>query len=578
MTANAVLDESIVRVPLTQIVPSKDNRKNFDPAKLEELAASIKRDGVIVPIRLRPIKDGKFRIVYGERRYLASLIAFEGGTPEALTIPATVRDMTDEQEAEERIVENLQRDDLEPLDEAKAIAHLRGKSSNAEVALRLGKEEAYIAKRLKLLQAIPAVQERLAKGKIQLGHVLELVRLSAEDQARTLKWIQQQTNIHVGNEWVDVNVTVSLDSLRNYIQTRLLVELKSAPFDITDATLNKKMGACTTCPHNTANQAALFSDVKGARCTLPDCFFGKEQTSLERKIATMAQDRGVEKIFRLALGVSEHQNRGQYAVIADGYTRGDARSTITIVQAGKECESTIPAIVVALDIGNLGFDFDKKNPPSIGDETSVCVEAKCKVHHVTESASRPAPKKGLAKVDHKADTLTESRPLRVRNKAFRLIAEKTLKDSLDGSAVNAKFAVIAGYVARHLYGDRWRDAGKALELDKPKPTQYRGPNWQGAVKKYFGENQWALALCLAMAEELPSNGQGTKVISALADFYRVDLSEINKQIAFEDRELVKGMRERVKAAADAAPKPKKEPKAKKEKKAKAAKKAKKTEE
>lgn len=551
--------EAVQFLPLDLIVPSKNNpRKNIDETALAELAASIRQSGVEVPILVRPV-SGKdtHEIIYGERRFRASKLA------DKESIPAIVREMSDEEAEEARFIENAQREDLSPLEEAQGFKLLLGNGEISDVAARTGKEESYVAKRLKLLTMIPVAQKALEQDKILLGHALEISRLNEADQKRVLAWLTQTTNTRIDEQWVDVKATVTVESLRKFIQSNLLVELNNAKFDIKDATLNPKMGACTTCPHNTANNGALFSDIKTAKCNLPECFFGKEKIALERTLEAVAEERGVKKVFRLAIGGNASDNRGLGAVEVDGYYRAGSED-ISLVSAGQECEYTVPAAIVLVDWFYQAKGAEKKL--KLGDQTNVCTDPKCKQHHQSASDAKKAAKpKGLALVDSKEDSLTSTRKQRTRNESFKQIVEKVIADDSFPKALAGKLEMIAPYVVDHLYKDRWRDAGKALGIEKPK-------DWETAVKKHFGDNQWALVLCVVMAESLPVDSVTSKsdALKDMAGFYKIDMGEVSSEVHAGDREVVKKMRDRIAAKA----KPKKEKKVKAEKKPKAAKKAK----
>lgn len=565
-THGAALPESVQQIPLDKIVPSKNNPRKIglDEDSLTDLICSIKANGVIAPIRLRPVGDG-FRIVYGERRYRASIIAQSDKPIGERLIPATVHEMTDEQEEEERAIENLQRADLAPLEEAREFKRLLAKGNPADLAARLGKEESYVVKRLKLLAMIPDAQKALEADKITLGHALEISRVDPDQQKRILKFMFGEASINAGgngqHEWTQVKTAITIDGLRNFIQTKLLVDLSKAKFDLSDPTLNPKMGPCTTCPHNTANAAALFSDLKTARCNLPECFFGKEEKALDVRLEALAAERGVDKVYRLSDGGSSHENRGLGSVKVDGYYF-DHSDEIALVSAGKECKYTIPAVVVHVDEDR--YRPKDQKALKVGDETNVCIDKNCKEHHkIGSPSSSRGPLKGLALVNHKEQNMGKSRQQRTRNEAFKQIVSKLLEDDSFPKNLTAKLELVIPYATTHLYSDRWRDAGKALGIEKPASKQYSGPNWEGAITKMFAGNPWGLLLCTVIAEDLPASNNTWKskgsrdAFSTLAGIYKVDLAEISREFQKQDREAIKKMRENAEAKA----KPKKEKKA-----------------
>ena len=168
---NGNLLEGVEEVSLSLIDPNPDQpRKNFDSDTLDELARSIKQYGVIQPIILSP-DGGRYTIIAGERRFRAAKAA-------GLTaIPSIVRRLDDIQRKEIALIENLQREDLNPIEEATAYKTLmeRFDLTQEELAARLGKGRPTIANSLRLLNLPPAVQEMLIDGRLSAGHARALV-------------------------------------------------------------------------------------------------------------------------------------------------------------------------------------------------------------------------------------------------------------------------------------------------------------------------------------------------------------------------------------------------------------------
>ena len=168
---NGNLLEGVEEVSLSLIDPNPDQpRKNFDSDTLDELARSIKQYGVIQPIILSP-DGGRYTIIAGERRFRAAKAA-------GLTaIPSIVRRLDDIQRKEIALIENLQREDLNPIEEATAYKTLmeRFDLTQEELAARLGKGRPTIANSLRLLNLAPAVQEMLIDGRLSAGHARALV-------------------------------------------------------------------------------------------------------------------------------------------------------------------------------------------------------------------------------------------------------------------------------------------------------------------------------------------------------------------------------------------------------------------
>ncbi|MGH9587730.1 MAG: ParB/RepB/Spo0J family partition protein [Acidobacteriaceae bacterium] len=148
-------------------------RTRFDEAALAELAASIASTGVLQPILVRPLPDSRFQLIVGERRFLASQKAGKQ------TIPAIVRQVSDQQAMEITIVENLQRADLNPMEQARAYERLMRefKLTQEQMAQRTGKDRASVANFLRLLRLPPEVQAKVEAGELSFGHARTLLAL-----------------------------------------------------------------------------------------------------------------------------------------------------------------------------------------------------------------------------------------------------------------------------------------------------------------------------------------------------------------------------------------------------------------
>ncbi len=153
-------------------------RSSFDPTKLTELANSIAATGVVQAITVRPLPGGRYQLINGERRLIASKQAGKA------TIPAIVREVSDEQAMEMTIVENLQRADLNPMEQARAYQRLSNdfKMTQEQMAIRTGKERASVANFLRLLRLPGSVQEKVENGQLTFGHARTLLGLGTPEQ------------------------------------------------------------------------------------------------------------------------------------------------------------------------------------------------------------------------------------------------------------------------------------------------------------------------------------------------------------------------------------------------------------
>jgi ParB family chromosome partitioning protein len=150
-------------------------RSHVDEASLAELAASISATGVLQPITVRAIPDGRFQLVAGERRWMASQLAGKS------TVPAIVRQVSNEQAMEMTIIENLQREDLNPIEQARAFDRLGREFglTQEQISLRTGKERSSVANFLRLLRMPESIQGMIESGQLSLGHAKALMGLDS---------------------------------------------------------------------------------------------------------------------------------------------------------------------------------------------------------------------------------------------------------------------------------------------------------------------------------------------------------------------------------------------------------------
>ena len=162
-------------------------RKDFSEEKIQELAQSIKENGLIQPIIVRQSPVIGYEILAGERRYRASIVA---GLSE---VPVIVKNLSDQDMMVHSIIENLQREDLNPVDEAKAYQSLIDKGfTHAEIAEKMGKSRPYITNLVRLLNLSPSILKEVESGRLSQAHARLLINLSKNDQENLLKRIQAE--------------------------------------------------------------------------------------------------------------------------------------------------------------------------------------------------------------------------------------------------------------------------------------------------------------------------------------------------------------------------------------------------
>lgn len=188
--------EGATEIPVSAIVPNPDQpRRGLDQAGIEELAASIREHGVLQPVIVQPLPDGRYQLIAGERRWRAARVAGLS------SVPAIVRQVSDEERLELALVENVQREDINAVDEAIAYRTLidRFGMTQEEVAQKVGKSRTAVANTLRLLLLEAEILDGLRQGKISEGHARALlmapedVRLEMYQRAVRAGWSVRET-------------------------------------------------------------------------------------------------------------------------------------------------------------------------------------------------------------------------------------------------------------------------------------------------------------------------------------------------------------------------------------------------
>ena len=177
---NAVEEQGkAITLRLLEIEPNRDQpRKQFDEEALRELSASIAQHGILQPLLVRPLPGGGYQLVAGERRWRAARMA---GLEE---VPAVIRELTDREAAELAMIENLQREDLNPMEEAKGYQTLMETygMTQEEAARAVNKSRPAVANALRLLQLPDEVAEMVAEGRLSAGHARAVLSFSEEER------------------------------------------------------------------------------------------------------------------------------------------------------------------------------------------------------------------------------------------------------------------------------------------------------------------------------------------------------------------------------------------------------------
>lgn len=356
-TASSGVPISVQEIPLSKISESKTNpRRQFDESKLAELADNIKQYGVLQAILVRPLGTAdKFEVVAGTRRYRASKLAGRE------TIPATIRELTDTQCLELQLIENLQRSDVHEMDEAQgyaALMQLQPESYTVEtIAAKVGRSEAYVYARLRLLHLIPEARQAFYEAKLTVAHAFEMARLQRNDQGRALQecFPQHRSPAAILKDRKAEAVTVR--ELRQWIEREIHLDLLNAPFDPQDEALLPRAGACARCPKRTGSNPLLFPEVRQKSiCTDRECYRAKVEALVQIRVKPL-EERG-EKPLRVSQAPSWQANGRARDVLVEGqFLRTKAKG---------ECPNTKSAVMI--DGKGAGTIFH------------ICRDEKCPVH------------------------------------------------------------------------------------------------------------------------------------------------------------------------------------------------------
>ena len=285
-------------LPLAALTESTTTPRHiFEDSALKELAESIRSQGVLSPLLVRPLTDQSFEIVAGARRYRAAQMA------EAPTVPVRIVNLTDAEALEAQLIENLQRRDVHPLEEAqgfKALLNLEDpKYSIEQIAAKVGKSPAYCAARVRLTELAAPVVEAFYAEEIGVGHALILAKLQPAQQEQAMaNCFREEWNGAGGKA---KRILLPVRHLQQWIEHNVLLLLKQAPFNKRDTQLVPAAGSCGDCPKRTGHNKLLFADVSGTMdaCTDPSCYAAKLDAHVKAKVATL-EETGLNSPFDLS--------------------------------------------------------------------------------------------------------------------------------------------------------------------------------------------------------------------------------------------------------------------------------------
>lgn len=478
-------------------------RKHYDQKSLQELADNIAKVGILSPLLVRPAKpsnrlavDG-YEIGAGHRRYRAARLA------KLTEVPVIVRPMDDAAFLELLCIENLQREDLHPMDEAQGFRTLMEKAGYDvdAVAAKVGKSKSYIYQRLKLADLIDPAKKAFLEEQITAGHAILIARLQPKDQADALKYCE-------GNKW---NGPASVRDLSQHIQRDIHLDLSGAPWKKDDATLVPAAGPCTTCPKRTGFSPDLFPDItKKDICTDRACFQAKGERFLAKKLEAAAT--AGEPLIRISTDYGYHrEQRGDGVLRADRYREAKPGS----------CAHATKALVVE------GRD--------LGQTKTICAEHSCKTHRGYYSTGRDESWR-------KKQATEEQRRRREADRRRRILV------ALRAQAVARLDREDLNLIALAFANDIWADYRKQIvALEGWEAKKQKGAYGNEATRTFAARIPamkdselsrllltMALIKCVDAHEYDPDKSQKANTLLTTARRHGVDIAAIDKQWKAEE--------------------------------------------
>lgn len=489
-------------LPLSEIHESATNpRRSFDKAALEELTESVRKHGVLQPILVRPNDQG-YELVAGHRRFRAATAA---GLDE---IPAVVRELGDREVLEIQVVENLQREDLHPLEEAEGYRRLHEEFEYSvdELAAKVGKSKSYVYARMRLCAISGKARKLFLDGKLDASRALLVARIPvpqlAEEAAREL----------ADNDWL-----ASYRSAAEHVQRRYMLRLREAPFPANDGDLLPDAGPCKACPKRTGNQRELFGDVQSADvCTDPVCFRKKADEHWQRERAK-AEEAGRKVLEGKA--ASDAAYSGQYVRLNDTcYSDPKHRKWSSLV--GRAVAKQPEAV--------LARSHEQERPQVLIPRKIAIEQLRERGHDFADSMSNSSGSSSSQSREHRAH--------KRRTAAIALAIEDVVKEAEAFTDTEA----FLRFVARKLLGghaDAVKRTAKRRGWGAGKKKRYESEDYSAKLDE-LNESQLRGVIAELIAMDMPSStwqsgyGSGWK---AACELLGIDMKAYERKVAAATR-------------------------------------------
>jgi len=462
-------------IGIHELSPGLNARKHFDELKQKELEKSIKEIGVVQDLTVRPDADG-FEIVCGERRFRA---AQKAGVKE---LNCVVRKLTDEEAVQIGLIDNNDRDDVHPMDEAEYYGMLiekHGYTVKKISELLKSKSVQYVANRLQLLKLIKPAKEKLWKGEMELGHALVICQVPAEEQKGLLECTEH-------DNW-DYK---SPKELQEYVKTDIMRKLKGVRWDLEDAELLPDAGACSACAKRTGANTDLFGDGgTNDRCMDGECFAKKLAAFKEKKLAEL-----------------KAAGHAVYAISESSYTRGTGLMDANKWEKAKTTDADGYGIIGDGEKEGDYFPIKLKGSAAVKAKTAPPAEikkrqeerAKAKAEKMEEDARTKALHAGITEVLGKVSGEWSTAALRMVADAMQATSgTSTEEDDLIAAAMKLK----------------------------------RMPRSDKDIEKLSRKQLLIMSLGFGLIEEIDNGGED--VVEAVCKSYGVDIAKLTKNAVKE---------------------------------------------
>jgi len=497
-------------VPVAALLESTSNpRKRFDAKSLEELASSFKAQGVLQPLLVRVLEENNYEVIAGARRLRAAKLA------ELEEVPVRVVELSDAACVEAQLVENIHRENVHPLEEAFAfhgLLHTDGLQYNINsLAARAGKNPAFVASRLRLVQLHPSIAEAFLADEIGVGHALEIAKLPQPEQQRAF-----EAAFHtVWNGGKETRILRPVRDLTAWIEQNILLSLDSVPFDKNDETLVPEAGSCANCPKRTGFNTLLFDTALQDSCTDKDCYTNKLAKNVERQVAAKPKLIQITSEWK-APGNSSVLGRNQYVTLNLSAKSASSKKPLSPYQ--KPCKHMSEAIVV---------DGTER-----GRIAKVCAESNCPVHFADRRAPKP---------EQVAKEREQRRKELERQKLEATVRHRTLAELLKriGAPLDrADLALVASAIVNKLE-PLWKELlARRHKLIEGAVSEVTQPQVQQAIARMLRQaDEGALSKLLIEVALLESVDRtptsDPDVLNATAKRHRVDVDKVRKAVEQE---------------------------------------------